>query len=173
MLPQAPTVTRCQACHQAYWVADATVLGEMELGSTAAYPAAWTTAPAVESLDEADLLAALAAGLGSSLERERGLRNLAWQAANDLRRPPAFDPNWDSEAPLSPEATANLERLMDLVDTDTPEGRLIWAEGARELGRFSEALASLADPFPTRYRHSAAVLRRLAEAADSKVRLLD
>ena len=66
-----------------------------------------------------------------------------------------------------------LERLMELADPDTPEGRLVMAEGARELGRFEEALATLARPFPARYQGSAEVLRPLAGAGDSRVRLLD
>ena len=173
MLPQAPAVTRCRACSLAYWVSDAPVLGEMELSTSGEYPIEWTTAPEVSHLDETGLLAALAEGLGSDPAREQVLRNLAWQAANDARRPPAFDPTWVTEADLSPAAVENLERLMELADPDSPEGRLVMAEGARELGRFEEALATLARPFPARYQGSAEVLRRLAGAGDSRVRLLD
>ncbi len=173
MLPQAPTITRCQACSLAYWISDAPVLGEMALSSAGAYPSEWTSAPEVAHLGEADLLAALAEGLGSDPARELALRNLAWQAANDARRPPAFDPTRVTAADLSPAAVENLARLLELADPDTPEGRLVRAEGARELGRFEEALAALAEPFPARYQGAAEAIRRLAAAGDTTVRLLD
>jgi hypothetical protein len=122
-------------------------------------------------MNEAELLDALRAELATSPEQARQLRTLAWWAANDARRPPAFDPDWESDTPLSPAAIENLEQLITLVDPDSPTGRLMHAEAARELGRFDAALSALADSFPVQLQQRAAELRRLAEAHDSKVRV--
>ncbi len=147
MLPQAPTITGCHACEKIFWVADARIVGEMDLGEATPYPIEWATAPAVAHMNEAELLDALRAELATSPEQARQLRTLAWWAANDARRPPAFDPDWESDTPLSPAAIENLEQLITLVDPDSPTGRLMHAEAARELGRFDAALSALAELF--------------------------
>jgi hypothetical protein len=173
MLPQAPPITRCPECNRFYWVEDAQKLGELELSSGQPVPAKWAAAQPIQALNANELLLALEAGLGSDPRREQQLRILAWWAANDIRRPPAFEPKREFNTPLSPEAKANLQRLFDLLDPDDPAGRLFKAEAARELGDFSTATALLASELPSRYETAARQIRKLIEHGDRLVRVLD
>jgi len=173
MLPQAPPVTRCPGCDRFYWVADAQALGELELGSAQPIPAQWAAAQPIRALSADELLHALKAGLGSDPRREQQLRTLAWWAANDLRRPPDFEPSREFHTPLTPAAKANLRRLYDLLDPDDPEELIRKAEAARELGEFSIAAALLARQLPARYETAAGQIRKLIEQADLLVRVLD
>ncbi len=173
MLPQAPPVTRCPQCARFYWVADAPVLGEVEPGAGQPLPSDWVAALPVRALQADELLLALEAGLGRDPAREQQLRILSWWAANDARRPPAFEPDLELDTPLPPEAEANLRSLFDLLDPAEPEARLFKAEAARELGEFAAAATLLASELPARYQTSAARIRELAQKGDHLVRVLE
>lgn len=172
MLPQAPPVTRCPGCSRFYWVADAPVLGEIQPVAGQPIPQKWAAARSVSPLTAGELLQALDAGLGTDPAREQRLRILAWWAANDARRPPAFEPDRVIERPLPIEAEANLHRLFDLLDPDDPEDRLFKAEAARELGSFSAAAALLEGELPERYKAAADRLRMFVELGDDQVHVL-
>jgi hypothetical protein len=172
MLPQAPPVTRCPGCNRFYWVADAPILGEIEPVAGQPIPQEWAAARPVSALTGGELLQALEAGLGSDPAREKRLRILAWWAANDARRPPAFEPDRVIHSRLPVEAEANLQRLFDLLDPDDPEDRLFKAEAARELGSFSAAAALLEGELPKRYKAAADRLRMFIELGDDRVHIL-
>ncbi len=172
MLPQAPPVTRCAGCNRFYWVADAPVLGEIESVAGQPIPQKWAAARPVPALTAGELLQALDAGLGSDPAREQRLRILAWWAANDDRRPPAFEPDKVVHTQLPVEAEANLRRLYDLLDPANPEDRLFKAEAARELGAFTAAAVLLEGELPERYKSTAARLRTFVEMGDDQVHVL-
>jgi hypothetical protein len=121
-----------------------------------------------ERLPEADLLAALDAGLGDTPARELRLRRDAWWAANDAARvrPGATPP---ARSARSAEATANLVRLRELLDASTPEGRLMKAEASRQLGDFEAALAWLDAPFEEFQAMVAQTIRALARRQETTV----
>lgn len=177
MMPQPPAVTRCDACGRFFRVSEARLLGEVRLeGFRAAdIPAAWREAPHVRDLTAEEYLDALAAGLARNREQEIDIRISSWQAANDATRGPASAPPVPARGrPLrSPGGRANLERLLDLLSTAQPEERLLKAEVARELGRFRQVSKLLDDDFPEDLAKVARLMRELAEAGDSYVRLLD
>jgi len=105
-------------------------------------------------------------------DQELHLRVSAWWAGNDAFR---FLGNGAATkmqaAPArSPEASANLVRLLELLAIDDPEQRLMKAEILRELGRYEEALRALQADFPSAHKALAALIRDLAGQRDPVVR---
>lgn len=170
MLPQMPVVHRCEACRGYFWLADARVIGRIELDAPEEAPPDWRAAPAVEELDVEGYLEALEAGLGDDPARERELRVLAWWTANDAYRAP--DPGWKHPGPLelSSGMEANLRRLLSLLDAREEEDRLMIAEVARHLGDFNRVEVVLDSPWDDRYQEAVDRIRGLARARDRLVR---
>lgn len=133
MLPRAPRITRCAACRKIYWVAMAAPLGlaSSELGADAPY---------IETLDEAACFEALSAGLGASPDLELELRVFTWWRGNDAFREPIHPPG----RATSPEAVANIERMIEMTAEGDEDLLLFRAEAQRHLGRFDDARATLA-----------------------------
>lgn len=132
MLPRAPRIARCAACRRIYWVAMAAPLGlaSSELGEGA---------PHIEPLDEAACIEALGAGLGASPDLELELRVLTWWRGNDAFREPAYPPGHS----ISPEAMANMERMIEMTAEGDEDLLLFRAEAQRHLGRLDDARATL------------------------------
>lgn len=74
---------------------------------------------------------------------------------------------------LPPDQTANLERLIELLDPDREDETLMRAEALRELGRFSECLQVLDRGFAGRLARAAGQIRRLALEKKRRVELLE
>lgn len=132
MLPRAPRITRCAACRKIYWVAMAAPLGLANSGLG-------ENAPHVETLDEAACLEALGAGLGASPDLELELRVLTWWRGNDAFREPMEPAGFST----SPEAVANMERMIEMTAEGDEDLLLFRAEAQRHLGRFDDARATL------------------------------
>jgi hypothetical protein len=119
-----------------------------------------------ELLPSQDILAALAAGLGSTPERELRLRRDAWWAANEPAR--VHGQSVPPVAP-SPAETANMVRLRELLDASVPAQRLMKAEVSRQLGAFEAALALLTPPFEGEDAFVAERIRALASEQERAV----
>ncbi len=135
------------------------------------FPPGWAELPAVRELPEADLLAALAAGVTQGRDEERELRLRAWWAGNDPYRAPGA--TWKPFAEREPAARDNLRALLELLDPEQPLEHWMKAEALRELERFDEALALLVWEPPQPELHRVAEhLRALARQRVPEVRVL-
>jgi hypothetical protein len=132
MLPRAPRITRCAACGKIYWVAMAEPLG---LGNSGLGEGA----PHIAALDEADCYEALRDGLGATPDLELELRVFTWWRGNDAVR----EPMHAAGHPTSPEAVANMERMIEMTTEGDEDLLLFRAEAQRHLGRFEDARTTL------------------------------
>ena len=132
MLPRAPRLTRCAACRKIYWVAMAEPLGMSGAGLG-------ENAPHIEPLDETACHEALRDGLGATPDLELELRVFTWWRGNDAFREPMHAPGH----PASPEAVANMERMIEMIVVGDEDLLLFRAEAQRHLGRFDDARETL------------------------------
>jgi hypothetical protein len=135
MMPRTPRITRCQHCHKIYWVATAPQLGFVTLGDTSEAAGEFKDAPHVGPLNEADCFEALSQGLAPSADLELELRVFTWWRGNDAFR----EPEHTTGHSTSPEAIANMERMIELTTEGDEDLLLFRAEALRHLGRFDEA----------------------------------
>jgi hypothetical protein len=167
MLPEVPSVTRCDGCGGYYWIEDAREIGRLASPSAEA-PREWRQAGVVRALAGDDWLDAVARGAAGTAERELYLRLHAWWAANDPYR---VEGAAEADAPdFAPQVTENLLRLSALVPADDDENRLLKAEIARELGHFADAIALLSGPLDDDHHEPVAELLR--SYARQEVRLV-
>ncbi|MEQ1851996.1 MAG: hypothetical protein ABMA01_10430 [Chthoniobacteraceae bacterium] len=140
MTPAQPNVSRCRKCAKLMWVAQCPTIGLIEKdGPAKPEEAEWRELPYLEPVDEADYLEAVNSGMASFPEQETELRVFAWWRGNDRYR----RLEGPGRHPTSPEAVANLERVVELLKDGEHEFVLFRAEALRELGRFDEAREAL------------------------------
>lgn len=172
MFPQPPALTRCSECSHYFWLKDAKVLGEIPLWGPELenIPESWKKAARVRDLTESESLEALRTGAAHNRDQELYLRTCAWWAANDPLRSQNPDAGNSLQMTRSPETTANLRQLQDILEPENHFERLLKAEVMRELGQFSDAVALLQAEFPEALRKTAALIRELAQNNDPIVR---
>jgi hypothetical protein len=174
MLPEPPAIIKCSACGGFYWLSDARVIGELPTWGAEPdqAPDDWKSAEHVRELSESEYLQAIAAGAAHNTEQELHLRINAWWAGNDpLRSDDQVTHQQPKAAPTrSTAAITNLERLLEQLDTNNPDDRLMQAELLRELGRFEDATTLLNADFPPNYTKPASFIRGLAKNKDPIVR---
>ncbi|MFO0602280.1 MAG: hypothetical protein U0324_03850 [Polyangiales bacterium] len=124
-------------------------------------------APDVAPPNEPRYLDALDAGVADTRERERTLRTLAWWLGSDPFR--GTGRPWVDLESRAARVRENVERLDAVLDPADPGERLRKVECARQLGRFDDALALTAEPFPLEMQRAAGVLRALARQRDRAV----
>jgi hypothetical protein len=124
----------------------------------------------IRFLSEQGYLAALAAGMGRNRKEEVYLRIQVWWAANDAVRNPPTEGAITN--PFLPGARArdNLEHLVELLDPDKPDERLMKAEALRELGRFEEAQHTLQATLPEQMREAVRWIRALVDQREVLVK---
>jgi len=162
MLPDRPWLVKCPNCDTLFWIDEARKLGEQNRNLE---NRSWPGAIDPDLPTEADFLSLLAAGELSE-EKELYLRRRAWWAANDVIR--ADEAAVDS---LLPAQEANLQAFATLLDEKNPDQWITKAEICRELKRFDDCIALLAQPFEgAHYSEVAAFIKELAEEKSWKVR---
>ena len=139
MLPDAPALALCAGGHW-FWLADAAEVGEhhwFRPDPDTVTPPEWDDAPFAEDLDGDGYAAALAAGLGSTRDREAHLRLRLWWASNDAHRGTGTPPTPDLD---------NLRRLQSLFTRGRSERGepVLHAAVAHALGERDAALDALA-----------------------------
>ena len=137
MTPAQPNISRCRKCGKLMWVATCAQVGIIEEAKPE--HAEWRELPYLEPVDEADYLEAVSSGMAELEEQETELRVFAWWRGNDRYR--RLD--GPGRYPKSPEAIANLEKLVELLKDGEHEFVLFRTEALRELGRFDEARDTL------------------------------
>jgi hypothetical protein len=126
------------------------------------------TAKGYEKPNKEDLGKALDSGMGDTKGRELYLRILAWWRSNDKWRR-----NTNNDIKRTEEEYQNMVCLFDLLGQKSPDDRLMKAEVARELGRFSEAIELLDIKFPEGYESTASLIRAFAKGKDCSVHLVE
>jgi hypothetical protein len=104
---------------------------------------------------------------GRQRRKKRYVRFRAWWACNDVYRR-----DKDREFLLVPEQSANLERLLQLLDSNDPEDSLIIAELLRELGRFDECLQQLERHFDESLLLAVKAIQQLAKDRERRVAVI-
>jgi len=169
MLPRPPRITRCPGCRRIFWVGLAQQIGFALAGeSPEAAASPWVEAPYLEPLDEAACFEALRDGLGEKGDLELELRVFTWWRGNDAFREPQHPPGH----PSSPDAIANIERMIEMTAEGDEDLLLFRAEAQRHLGRFDEARATLngvgcSDFWPAKSRQL-----QLLEAGERNIAIL-
>jgi len=137
MTPVQPNISRCRKCGKLMWVARCPHVATIEEGNPE--HAEYCALPYLEPVDEAGYLEAVETGMAAEPEQEAELRVFAWWRGNDRYR----RLEGPGRYPKSPEAVANLEKLVELMKDGEHEFVLFRAEALRELGRFDEAREAL------------------------------
>jgi len=192
MLPRNPEVARCHGCGACYWLADAPVVGTLDLWPAAdatersalleiarglgqpppsGYPRrevdpTWTAAPRVREPTEAEYYDALASGFGATAEKETTVRILAWWRSNDPER--GLRPHLLGSSAPAGRREENLRALLARLDESSAEGLLVEAEILRELGEFEGALKVL-ERAPAGHAEAVEQLRSLCEVRDRRL----
>jgi hypothetical protein len=170
MLPCPPEVAKCNECSHLFWLKNANSVGELSWAEKDRAPTEWCKAEYLKEPMEADYYTALAGGLAQTAEQERTARVLAWWKSNEpLREQNCTEHSWSD-----PDARqANLESLLPLLNDHDESDRIMKAEVLRELGRFDEAMATLATASSPNYSPVVEQLQRLCSERDVFVKRLD
>jgi hypothetical protein len=159
MLPDHPALAKCPVCGGLFWVEEAPEVG---MGFDAAEGKQKVLAPS-----ENEMLNFLASQ-GLPKDQEIYLRMSCWWKANDSWR---WLPN--PKPVFSEIQVKNLEALSALFDESEPNQRILKAEIARELGRFSECLLLLSYQFGDDYAFATGFIKKLAEIRERAVKPFD
>lgn len=173
MLVEAPAAVKCHACAKCYWLADAKEVGVVarDYRAKEPVPEEWEKAPEVNEPSANEYLDAIEAGLAKDEAQEKSLRLLAWWRGNDPAR------GWPFVGEDIPAASPdgfrrNLLRLVDLLNDDNDNDRLMRAEALRELGDFDAAEQALRE-VSTDFGWVVEEMRALCAAKDTRVHKLD
>jgi hypothetical protein len=138
-MPRAPRIARCRGCSKIFWVFTAPQLTMVPLAETGEAAGEYKDTPHLSQLNEADCFEALREGLAANDELELELRVFTWWRGNDAFREPDHAPGHST----SPEAIANMERMIELSNDGDEDLLLFRADALRNLGRFDEARETL------------------------------
>lgn len=139
MMPRAPRITRCRQCQKIFWVFSAPQLAMIPLGERGEAAGDFKDVPHVGPLNESDCFEALKDGLAPGIDLELELRVFAWWRGNDAFR----EPDHARGHSVSPEAIANMERIIELSADGDEDLLLFRAEAQRHLGQFEAARQTL------------------------------
>jgi len=179
MCPETPSLVKCPHCGAFLWINELEEIGMIGDGYffRENYLFVENEWQEVETFGETlryklpnfDEYLALAEKGVETKDKERYIRLHAWWLGNDVRR---WTQNkkmcWrqNEEIPISDREASNLEALAKLLDESKPEDILMKAEIMRELGRFNDAIALLAqlkyDEIDSFFQ-SASIIENLAE----------
>jgi hypothetical protein len=173
LMPRAPRLTRCQACHRAFWTAEAAPVGYYDpaLSDPTKRPG-WADAPMIEPLDEAGLRQALTEGLGETPDLELELRVAIWWRGNDRDRQQDSEAAVREPAQKSSAAIDNMQRIIEMCGEGEEDLLLFRAEAQRELGDFDGARRTLEGVCCSDYWPAKSRLLELIAAQDRQLRVM-
>ena len=144
MLPDFPEITKCPGCETIFWLEKTELIEEMDPWESE--NPEWDRAEPARFLTIKDYCTALEKGLYDSVEEELYLRKKMWWAYNDrIRRYKSLfasqkdEPGWKN----------NILRLIELLNPENQDEKIMTAELYRNLGEFQkcmEILYSISDP---------------------------
>lgn len=159
MLPENPLLRKHPTTGELFWTGECEEIAEED-----PWGEEFKDVPFAETPTLSDYQAAIKAGLAETPKKERYVRTHAWWAANDAVR-------HGGKSEAAPDVE-NLNRLLELLDQNEPNQRLMAAEIHRELGDFEHCGNLLHFEFPRGYMKAVELIRRLAGEGIKDVQIL-
>lgn len=170
MLKQPPAVVKCQYCEKSYWLSDAEKVGTVNLWGEEDEKVnpEWAAVKHVKEPTEDEYYSAIEANLAKNGGQEKMLRVLAWWRRNDAFRNTRRTPG-DVMVPVSVACKANLEVVLQLINQEKDEDRIMKGEILRELGQFDAAKQVLDSVVSAKYADVVRQILLLCASEDSLV----
>lgn len=159
MLPYQPWLVMCPHCYAPLWLDELEELGQVDFWEEERdkfKDAKTYQMPSIE-----DYLALLEKG-SETTEKERYIRLRAWWTGNDVRR--------NKEFGITALEVSNLTAFAEMLDESNASDLIMKAEVMRELGRFDDAKALLAQIVDDSFLQVVAIIKNLIEKSDPYVR---
>jgi hypothetical protein len=160
MYDETCRLNTCPACGEYFWLEDAKPSTDDDDQAGAADE----VVPPAEGVRDEGYETALRARPWTSRGQELYLRIRAWWWSNMPYRDQS-----GKRFQLAEQEEANLMRLLELLDEDDANHRLMRAEIYRQLGLFEQAIEELGDDFDDRYGPAVRRIRELAERRERAV----
>ena len=136
MLPDFPNLTKCKNCNTILWLSKLQEIGTYEPGDSKNLN--WQNADKTEFLTIDDYYNAIGLGLAENIGEEILIRLLIWWAFNDRVRNGKEIYNNEGDEIRWKE---NCLTLMDLLDSQDDNRKIMLAELNRNLGYFEECIS--------------------------------
>ena len=168
MMPSYPAYVGCPHCPESFWLEDTKEVGsiswgeEIEITDLGSKPVQQknhvryknpTEEIYIQGLREANL----------SQEKEIYLRSKLMQIYNDVNR------DQKVQKPAITPQVENWNRLLEILDPNDTQEKLLKVEIYREMGNFEEAKKAFTGEFDEEYMDTIDILDKLIEARDSRV----
>lgn len=160
MYDETCRLNTCPACGKYFWLEDAKPRTDDDDRAGAADE----LFPPAEGVRDEGYETALRARPWTSREQELYLRIRVWWWSNMPYRDQSA-----KRINVAEHDKANLMRLLELLDENDANHRLMRAEIYRQLGLFEQAIEELGDDFDDRYGLAARRIRELAERRETRV----
>jgi len=135
MLPEFPNLTECEECRNIFWLSKTKRIGEYSWGDDP--NPLWENADLAEFLSIHNYFKALKASLAQNLNEELFIRKRIWWSYNDrLRKGGKLFRFINDEVRWK----ENIHRLLELLDIEQVDQKIMIAELHRNLGDFERCL---------------------------------
>jgi hypothetical protein len=162
MWPDEPPLMVHPKTRELFWVEDCEVVESPDEISAARS----SNTPFAENPDASDWLQAIESGMAGNSEQLRSLLIWFWWIANDeVRKTGRLSMNLET-------FRLHASRLVEVLDKNDPNDRMMAAEAARQTGQFALAAELLNFDWPEEYLTAVERVRSLAESGDTLVRKL-
>jgi hypothetical protein len=142
MLPHPTPVVKCEICSECYWLSKAKEIGAInniwDEKNEKTNPD-WESALNIIEPTEEEYYVAIEKGIASDESEELEIRTFTWWKRNDKFR----NDSKNLICSIEGVAAENLQLLIQLLDKEDDNSRLMKAEAHRELGCFKEAKKTL------------------------------
>lgn len=158
MFPDEPDFRKHPGTGETFWFEDCVEVAEEDWEEESKYP----DIPYAEDVGIPDLEEELAHELFSS-DREIYIRTQLWWSWNDCVR------GGGQRGQMPDGFEANLRRLIELLNKEDDDSRLMAVEGLRELGEHDKAGELMKHPFPADFQMTVDVIREANERRDTSL----
>lgn len=135
MLPEFPDIIECKKCRNIFWLSKTKKIGEYSWGDDP--NPLWENADLAEFLSIHNYFKALKASLAENLNEELQIRKRIWWSFNDrLRKGAKLFRFVNDEVRWK----ANIDRLLELLDIDQVDQKIMVADLHRNLGDFERCM---------------------------------
>ena len=166
MMPNYPTYVGCPHCKDTFWVDDTKIVKSFGWGEEREIPefifdSNQNPAPYIEPTKTIYLKGLKDSNI--SKENEIYLRTKLMQLYNDVNRDQKIQ-----QQPTKPQVK-NWNRLLEILDSESTQEKLLKVEIYREMGNFEEAKKAFKGKFDEEYTDTIDILDKLIEARDFRV----
>ena len=170
MMPSYPAYVGCPHCAASFWIEDTKeieVIGwdkKIEISDLISEPIQNTSTNTIRYKDPTVKI--YLQGLAEpnlSKEKEVYLRTKLMQLYNDVNR------DQKVQSPITEAQNENWNRLLEILDSNDSQEKLLKVEIYREMGNFEEAKKAFIGEFDEEYMDTMDILDKLIKARDSRV----